>query len=68
MMPGRGAAPDAAGRHVDPVVEAYKPGVDVTLIDRNLRLTPSERLAQLQAFVVFLAAVRAAGDRGAPTS
>lgn len=27
---------------LDPVVEAYKPGIDVTLIERNLRLTPEE--------------------------
>ena len=39
----------------DPVVEAYKPGVDRTLFQRNLRLTPSERVEQLQQFVAFLA-------------
>src|SRR4051812_813611 len=28
----------------DPVVDAFKAGVDVTLLDRNLRLTPTQRL------------------------
>lgn len=46
---------------VDPVVEAYKKDVDVTLLVRNLRLTHSERLQQLQQFVAFIAATQAAG-------
>lgn len=33
----------------DPVVEAYRPGIDRTLLERNLRLTVDERLRQLQA-------------------
>ena len=36
---------------IDPVVEAYKAGVDMSLIEENLRLTPDERLARLQAAV-----------------
>ncbi len=28
----------------DPVVEAYRSGIDVTLIDENLRLTVEQRL------------------------
>ncbi len=31
----------------DPVVEAYKKGLDLTLIERNLRLSPHERILQL---------------------
>jgi hypothetical protein len=56
---------DAAGgaRPVDPVVEAYKQHVDRTLFDRNLRLTPTERIEQLQRFVAFLAEVQLAGRR-----
>jgi hypothetical protein len=38
----------------DPVVEAYKKDVDRTLFERNLALTPSERIEQLQGFVAFL--------------
>ena len=36
---------------VDPVVEAYKPGIDMTLIRENLKLTPDQRLQQLQSAV-----------------
>ncbi len=46
---------------VDPVVEAYKKDVDVTLLARNLRMTHSERLQQLQRFVAFIAETQAAG-------
>lgn len=38
----------------DPVVELYKRDVDRTLFERNLRLTPSERLEQLQRFVALI--------------
>lgn len=41
----------------DPVVEYYKQFVDVTLLEENLKLTPAERLDQLQRmmndFVAF---------------
>jgi hypothetical protein len=47
----------------DPVVEVYKPGVDRTLLERNLQLTPSERIEQLQRFVAFLAEMDEAGRR-----
>ncbi|MFN7925894.1 MAG: hypothetical protein U0Q16_37695 [Bryobacteraceae bacterium] len=33
----------------DPVIEAYKQGVDMTLILENLKLTPDQRLQQLQS-------------------
>jgi hypothetical protein len=36
---------------VDPVIEAYKAGVDVTLLRENLRLTPTQRLAKLEAWL-----------------
>jgi hypothetical protein len=29
----------------DPVIDAYKPGVDVTLLRENLKLTPDQRIA-----------------------
>jgi hypothetical protein len=47
----------------DPVVEAYKRHVDRTLFDRTLRLTPTERIQQLQQFVAFLAGIEDAGRR-----
>lgn len=54
---------NAPDMYRDPVVEAYKPGVDVTLHERNLRLTPTQRVEQLQTFVAFLAEVRQAGQK-----
>ena len=45
----------------DPVVEAYKAGVDRTLIERNLRLTPEERLRQLMQLQKFAAELQRAG-------
>jgi len=47
---------------LDPLVEAYKPGIDVTLIERNLRLTPEERLLQLMELQRFADELRRAGD------
>ena len=52
---------DTASAWTDPVVDAFKPGIDTTLLDRNLRLTPTQRLEQLQAFVAFLFEAREAG-------
>lgn len=38
------------GRHrSDPVVDAYKPGIDRTMLIASLRLTPHERLVNLMA-------------------
>ena len=48
----------------DPVIEAYKRDVDVTLLDENLKLGVAERLRKLQAVVEALEEVRAgAGER-----
>jgi hypothetical protein len=47
----------------DPVVEAYKKDVDRTLFDRNLALSPSDRIEQLQRFVAFLHDMQEAGRR-----
>jgi hypothetical protein len=57
---------DTASASADPVVDAFKPGIDTTLLDRNLRLTPTQRLEQLQAFVAFLFEARRAGAAGRP--
>jgi hypothetical protein len=48
----------------DPVIEAYKAGIDVTLLRENLRLTPEQRLDKLQSAVEFLVAARGAARRG----
>jgi hypothetical protein len=45
----------------DPVVDAYKPGIDRTLIRENLRRTPEERLRALQQLQVFAEELRKAG-------
>ncbi len=47
----------------DPVVEAYLPGVDRTLLRENLKLTPAQRLEKLVNFSAFAAELRRAGKR-----
>jgi hypothetical protein len=46
---------------VDPVIEAYKSGIDVTLIRENLRRTPEERLLALQQLQSFAQELRRGG-------
>lgn len=43
------------------ILELIDSGIDVTLIDENLRRTPSERLERMQRMVRFLE--EAKGDR-----
>jgi hypothetical protein len=50
-------------RYRDPVVEAYMPGVDRTLLLENLKLTPAQRLEKLVNFSLFAAELRRAGAR-----
>ena len=47
----------------DPVVEAYKNGVDRSLLIENLRLTPAQRAEKFQDFMAFLEEIRRAGRR-----
>lgn len=42
----------------DPVVEAYKGGVDRSLLRENLALSVEERIEKLEDFVRFLEALR----------
>jgi len=42
-------------------VEAYKRGIDRTLLRENLRRTPEERLRRLADLYVFAAELRRAG-------
>jgi hypothetical protein len=55
------------GEHwIDPVIEAYKGGVDRTLIEEQLRRTPEERMRRvedLQHALLELAAARRAQVR-----
>lgn len=60
MYTRRMREPDVTSLSPDPVVQAYKRDVDRTLLARNLALTPTERLEQLQRFVDFVADLRAA--------
>lgn len=48
-------------RASDPVVEAYKPGVDKTLLIDGLRKTPRERFERLLAARRFILEVRRVG-------
>jgi hypothetical protein len=50
----------------DPVIEAYKKDVDVTLLLANLELTYAERLRRLQSACDFLERVRGAAGRRPP--
>jgi hypothetical protein len=50
----------------DPVIEALKRDVDRTLLRANLRLTPEERLRQLQAALDDLAGLRRAFEQRPP--
>ena len=49
------------GGEGDPVVEAYKAGVDRTLIRERLKRTPAERVEDLVAMARFAEELRAAG-------
>lgn len=46
----------------DPVIEAYKKDVDVTLLDVTLALTPAQRVERLQAFLETVEELRRAGE------
>ena len=50
----------------DPVVDAYLSGIDLSLIDENLRLTPEQRVKKAERFVRSLDSVRglAQSNRG----
>jgi len=45
----------------DPVVDAYKSGIDLSLIRENLRRTPEERIRALQQLQEFAEELRRAG-------
>ena len=48
------------------MVEAYKSGIDRTLLRENLNRTPAQRLGNLQALLRFAEEVRRAGQELGP--
>ena len=50
-------------KDLDPVIEAYKKDVDVTLIRENLRLTVDQRFQQLMKLQQFAEDLRHAGRK-----
>ena len=56
-----------AGKDVDPVIEAYKKDIDVTLIRENLRLTVDQRFQQLMKLQQFAEDLRRAGRKARRT-
>ena len=52
-------------RRVDPVVEAFRQDVDVTLLEENLRLSVEERFLRLIELQRFASELRSAGERAA---
>ena len=48
-------------RPSDPVIEAYKQDVDVTLLRENLKLSPEQRLLKLMDLQRFAVEVQRAG-------
>jgi hypothetical protein len=48
---------------VDPVIEAYKPGIDRTIIRHNLQLTISQRIDALQSLMKSIAEMQEVGRR-----
>ena len=50
-------------RNIDPVIEAYKKHIDVTLIRENLRLTVDQRFQQLMKLQQFAEDLRRAGRK-----
>jgi hypothetical protein len=57
-----------ADTDVDPVIEAYKKDVDVTLIRENLRLTVDQRFQQPMKLQQFAEDLRLAGRKARETS
>lgn len=55
--------PDSFDREPDPVIEAYKSGIDRTLLRQNLQLSVEERLRNLMRLQRFAEEMRRAGRR-----
>jgi hypothetical protein len=53
--------PTPSRSSLDDVIDAYKPGIDVTLIEENLRRSVDDRLQCLQRLLEFAEELRRAG-------
>ena len=51
------------GKDLDPLIEAYKKDIDVTLIRENLRLTVDQRFDQLMRLQEFAEELQRAGRK-----
>jgi hypothetical protein len=51
------------GTDLDPVIEAYKRDIDVTLLRENLRLTVDQRFQQLMRLQEFAEELQRAGRK-----
>lgn len=47
----------------DPVIAAYGPGIDRTLLRENLKLTVDERFRKFERFMEYLSELREAGNK-----
>lgn len=47
----------------DPVIKAYKKGINRSLLRANLRLSPAERLRRLEELLQFARQLRQAGKQ-----
>ncbi len=50
-------------RYIDPMVRAYMPGIDVSLLLENLKLTPEERILKHDKMLRLVLEARQAGKR-----
>ena len=63
MSPMKNSHEAKAGKASDPVIEAYKKDIDVTLIRENLRLTVDQRFQRLMKLQQFAEDLRRAGRK-----
>ena len=57
---------DSVSLEPSPAIDAYKDGIDRTLLRENLRLTPAERVEKMIAALRFAEAVRASRQTTTP--
>jgi hypothetical protein len=53
----------AAADFCDPVIEAYKKGIDRTLLRENLKLSVDGRFQKFERFMEYVVELRQAGSR-----
>jgi hypothetical protein len=60
-MPPHAPQTPQTPRTVDPVTEAYRAGIDLTLLRHNLTLTPTQRVEQLAQLLELAEEARRSG-------